>query len=165
MIKVGVFDIVENKTVYTFNAKYVKLHPDFSDNSRYVSFEIDLTKEIKGYYNNNGTIEFDESYITPSDPPEIVVQQVIINSINFGNQTIIDFATENVLMGITQVNKTKEVSDYLSDMTRYIQTGSLYEVINEINRLILAGIPVELSPFVTENRLNEFKQKIQEFLA
>ena len=95
------------------------------------------------------------------DQIKIIVQ----NAINFGSNLIIEFASENIAMGITQAGKTKKVSDYLANVTRYAQTGSLYEVINELDRLMLEGLPQELEPFVTEIRLNTFKQKIEEYLG
>lgn len=107
------------------------------------------------------TIISSHNFLTPSEEVKIVVS----SAIKFGTDLIIDFASENVLMGITQANKTKEVADYLSDLMRYAQTGSLYEVINEIDRLIAAGVPVELDPFITETRLNEFKSKVQNYLS
>jgi hypothetical protein len=92
------------------------------------------------------------------------VRQIVRNAINFGVDLIEVFATENILMGITQAGKTKAVSDYLSDVTRYAQTGSLYEVINEIDRLIALGIPLDLAPFVTVARMADFKQKVLNYL-
>jgi hypothetical protein len=77
---------------------------------------------------------------------------------------MVEFASENVMMGITQAGKTKEVANYLTDVARHIQTGSLYEVINEIDRLKIEGLPQDLSPFITETRLDRFKQKILDYL-
>lgn len=93
------------------------------------------------------------------------VQGLVENSMAFGLQLIADFATENVLMGITQANKTKEVADYLSDVMRYLQAGSLYEVINEINSLNTVGHPTTLAPFITTERMNQFKQRVVDFLT
>jgi len=98
-----------------------------------------------------------------ADPSE-TVRRIISNAMQFGNELMITFAAENVLMGITQLNKTKDVSDYLANVTRYIQTGSLHEVINEVNRLIANGLPEDLAPFITETRLLQFKQKILDYL-
>lgn len=102
---------------------------------------------------------------TTSPSPAEYVQSVITAAITFGNQLVISFAAENVLLGITQTNKTKEVSDYLANVLRYIQSGSLYEVINEINRLETEGLPSELSPFVTTSRLLSFKNKVEAYLG
>jgi predicted P-loop ATPase len=90
---------------------------------------------------------------------------VISEAMEFGRTLVVDFAAENVLMGITQAGKTKAVADYLSDVSRYTQTGSLYEVISEIDRLIQEGLPSDLEPFITESRLIAFKQKIIDYLT
>jgi hypothetical protein len=95
---------------------------------------------------------------------EQAVFQIVSNAIAFGNDLIVRFAAENVLMGVTQAGKTKAVADYLVDVMRYAQTGSLYEVINEVSRLQSLGVPSGLSPFVTEQRLEQFKQKIITYL-
>ena len=94
-----------------------------------------------------------------------LVRKIVSEAISFGSNLIIDFATENVLMGITQAGKTKEVADYLADVMRYAQSGSLYEVLAEVNRLQTAGLPAELAPFVTTDRMNEFKLKIEQYLG
>jgi hypothetical protein len=100
----------------------------------------------------------------PSSPNEWAIQ-IISGAINFANGLIIEFAGENVAMGITQAGKTKAVADYLADLMRYAQSGSLYEVVNEIDRLILAGLPVDLEPFITETRMLAFKQRILDYLT
>lgn len=92
------------------------------------------------------------------------VKSIVIDAKRFGDDLIITFATENILMGITQAGKTKAVSDYLADVTRYAQTGSLYEVVNEIDRLIALGIPSDLAPYVTTQRMTDFKQKVLGYL-
>lgn len=92
------------------------------------------------------------------------VMALILKARSFADGIVNLYAAENVLMGITQADKTKQVSDYLADVMRYAQSGSLYEVVNEIDRLIQAGIPVDMSPFVTEQRLEQFKQKIITYL-
>jgi len=94
-----------------------------------------------------------------------VVKYTVKAAIEFGNNLVVDFASENVLMGITQAGKTKEVADYLADLMRYAQTGSLYEVIAEIDRLIAAGLPTNLEPFITESRMNTFKQQVIDYLS
>lgn len=95
---------------------------------------------------------------------EIAVQRITA-AIEFGNKLVIEFAADNVALGITQAGKTKEVVDYCGNMLRYIQSGSLYEVIHEVDKLIAAGIPSGLAPFVTADKLEAFKQKIVDFLA
>lgn len=104
-----------------------------------------------------------ESGVTQEEAYE-QVKLIIEGAMRFGQQMMISYASENVLMGITQAGKTKAVADYLEGVIRYMQTGSLYEVMHEIDRLKSEGIPVELSPFVTEVRLEAFKNKILDYL-
>lgn len=115
---------------------------------------------------NQTEIDSIQSIINSHTPSLIpTYKKVIRNAIEFGNDLLEEFAAENILSGITQAGKTKDVADYLVDATRYLQTGSLYEVMNECDRLIAAGIPVGLSPFVTETKLNNFKTKIIGYLS
>lgn len=97
---------------------------------------------------------------------ELIKQQVdnkIRQALDFGQKLIIEYAAENVLLGITQQQKTREVLLYLQNLLLFLQTGSLYEAIKEIDNL-LQNIPSNLYPFVTEQRLQQCKQKILNFL-
>lgn len=163
-MKIGIFDINKNLTIYSFSAKTMREHIDYQG-VNFIYYEILENNDIKAYYNDNGVIVYNENYTPPTDPIELIVQKKIIEAINFGYNNTVAFATENVIMGITQAGKTKLVADYLIDVFRYCQTGSLYEVINEIDRLVLQGIPLELDPFVTQTRLEKFKQDIQDYLS
>lgn len=93
------------------------------------------------------------------------IKRIVTSAIIFGEKIMLQFVAENISFGITQAGKTKDVSDYLSNIQRYIQTGSLYEVISEIEFLIDEGLPSDLSPFITESRLNSFKGKITSYLG
>lgn len=95
--------------------------------------------------------------------PKKVSEKKVEAAMKFGQKLIIEFAGENVAMGITQAGKTKEVADYLEGVTRYLNTGSLYEVINEINRLKTKGLPDDLAPFISEERMNLFIERVQSF--
>jgi hypothetical protein len=94
-----------------------------------------------------------------------MVQNRIVKSMQFGQQILIEYTVQNVLEGITQSGKTKQVVEYCAKILMYIQSGSLVEVCNEVDRLIAAGIPGNLAPYITESKLLAFKAKIQAFLA
>lgn len=94
-----------------------------------------------------------------------VYERLVSDSIDFFNKLMINCAAQNVLDGITQAGKTKVVADYFADVMRYGQSGSLFEVINEINSKLSEGVPSELNPFVTEEKLINLRSKTLEFLG
>ena len=97
------------------------------------------------------------------------LREIISKSINdasvFGRAMILDAAVENVEMGITQAGKTREVANYCANVQRYLESGSLYAAVAEIDDLLAAGVPAELSPFITADRLNIYKTRINDYLA
>ena len=97
--------------------------------------------------------------------PLFVVRNVIQDARNFFDDLLNNFAAENVLLGITQAGKTRDVADYLRDVMYYGQSGSLYEVLGVINQLQQAGYPTDLEPFITEVRMTLFKSKIEGYLG
>lgn len=108
--------------------------------------------------------EQEESQPTAQEIQENI-QVVISKAMDFGKQLMVEFSAQNVLMGITQAGKTKEVLTFLADIKNAMDTGSLYTAIDEIDELISNGLPVELQPFITEQRLLDFKNKILSYLS
>lgn len=121
----------------------------------YSTEDIDI---VTNYWNNLNSHSFD---ITMDEYIDLKLNQAT----QFGLSLIKSAAKENMLMGITQAGKTRQVSNYLERMQTYLQSGSLYAAIDEINELIANGLPSELSPFITEVRLLSYKSKIQGFLS
>ena len=107
------------------------------------------------------TSEDYEAYIL-SISPSLKVQEVIENAIYYGGRLLVEFAAENVLLGITQAGKTSEVMDKLAFVNDAISTGSLYEAIYRIK-----AVPVEDydSTFITIGRLVLFVNKIEAYLG
>jgi hypothetical protein len=70
-----------------------------------------------------------------------------------------------VLAGITQANKTREVASYLANVQVLLNGGSLYGALEEIDSLLSGEIPSNISPFVTEQRLLDYKEIIEEYLG
>ena len=108
---------------------------------------------------------FDPIVSAHSGDPLLVYKSIVRNAINFFNEELVKFSAENIIMGITVLNKTKDVADYLQSVMRYGQSGSLYEVVHEVDTLIAAGIPGDLAPFVTDARLTALKNQILDYLA
>jgi len=98
------------------------------------------------------------------DPVDITlsVKSVFRKSI-IGVQDIVEqFATENVLMGITEAGKTKLISDTVAQVMYYCQTGALFEAVNALQAIELTE---PMAPFLTETRRTEYVQKFQALLA
>lgn len=93
------------------------------------------------------------------------LRAIVKNARAFFSEILNQYAAENIAMGITQAGKTKDVSDYLADVMRYGESGSLYEVISEVDALKAATVPADLAPFVTDARLDEVRAKIVEYLS
>lgn len=102
-----------------------------------------------------------ESITPPNASAQSQVQMIISNAINFGNKLIVEFATENVIMGITQDNMTKIVRQRMSEVINALQTGSLYDAINEAK-----AIPDTFKDgkYITNTRLLQFINKIETYL-
>lgn len=100
-----------------------------------------------------------------SIPVNEVIEKVIKDATAFGLKLADEFKVENVLMGITQAGKTGSVTTYLHWVSHYCSEGSLYEAINEIDKKLNAGIPADLAPFVTVERLTLFKAKLKAYLG
>lgn len=96
-----------------------------------------------------------------------IVEQKIADAQAFGMQVLIDFATENVLMGITQAGQTIPVNLYLHRLGHYIGTGSLYAAIDEMNTIIADTTTAKTSlyPFVSDARITTYKNRIQTYLG
>lgn len=113
----------------------------------------------------NAPIEFVsqiEAIIPPSKTQLEQVKIVIQNAMNFGNGLIMEFAAENVAMGITQDGMTGVVRRNCSQVIDCLLTGSLYDAIIE-----LRAIPEDKkdAKYLTNARLLIFINKIETYLG
>lgn len=97
----------------------------------------------------------------------IALDAILERARRFGSALIVQTAKENVLMGITQAGKTRLVADYCQKLTYYLQTGSMYAALEEINDLINDPNRASkgMAPFITTERLNAAKAQIMVFLG
>ena len=131
-----------------------------------LSYEkITIKGDVISIYTDDPKTSFDPIVSAHSGDPLLVYKSIVRNAINFFNEELVKFSAENIIMGITVLNKTKDVADYLQSVMRYGQSGSLYEVVHEVDTLIAAGIPGDLAPFVTDARLTALKNQILDYLA
>lgn len=91
-----------------------------------------------------------------------VVVSIITNAIIFGAALMTEFAAENVAMGITQEGMTGTVRKNMTEIINALQTGSLYDVIDEVR-----AIPAEKKDpkYITDARLLLFVNKIEDYLG
>lgn len=87
------------------------------------------------------------------------ISLIIGRSIEFGNELIREFTSENVQMGITASGQTNAVRKALAESWQAIQTGSLHDAIYELEQV------VRTSPFLTEARLRAFINRIKDYLG
>lgn len=106
------------------------------------------------------------TYITPTPTFSDIVDASLLNSVIFGAELIQAFKKANVMAGITVYNKTKPVSDYLHWMNHYLEQGSLYAAIQQIDIYLADSgrAALNLSPFVTDTILTKCKNDIQDYL-
>lgn len=93
---------------------------------------------------------------------EAALKQAVQSAISFGQQLLVDFAAENIQLGITQDGMTKTVRQNMAEVMSAISTGSLYDAIEEID-----AIPAEAKDdkYITDERLAAYKQRILDYLA
>lgn len=95
---------------------------------------------------------------------DIVKLTILEPAKRFGESVIAKFVAENILMGITQSGKTEAVGVVLRDVNYWLATGSLYSAYNAISAL-QQNLDPSLAPFVTEERLNTYKNEIYAYLV
>lgn len=90
------------------------------------------------------------------------VEKIVRAAMAFGNELIVEFSTENIMLGITQDGMTKQVRQTMSEVISALITGSLYDAIDEVD-----AIPESAKDgkYITDERLQQYKAKIQEYLG
>jgi hypothetical protein len=97
--------------------------------------------------------------------PVVKIEQFILEPAKkFGRDLINQFTSENIAMGITQAGKSKLIGLVLRDLVFWLESGSLYVTLEEVERL-KSSIDPAWSPFVTVDRLNLYKQKVMVYLG
>lgn len=97
-------------------------------------------------------------YLEPLDEK---IKKIITEAMEFGVELMTEYAANNVLAGYDKY-QVKEISRYLRDVQRYLQSGSLYVALDEIQSLT----PLEYNgvEIITQEQLDEFVQKIIDYL-
>lgn len=143
--------------------KYVITQTEYDEEGNAIIISTEFGSQVDAYqYATDYGIDFEaieqkEVEDLPSNTLLIVTAKIRAARAEF-IQLAAEVAAENVLMGITAAGKTKLIADTLSNVFLYGSTGSLYEVLNELERL---EITEEMAPFITADRVAQFKEKVQ----
>ena len=100
----------------------------------------------------------EDSNITEIDQ----IKKTVRSAISFGNKIIVEFAAENIQLGITQLGMTKSVRQTMAGVASALQTGSLYDAIDEVREIPDSK---KDGKFISNKRLLKYVNKIEEFLG
>ena len=98
------------------------------------------------------------------DPITNIESQILSPAVAFATKITSRFTAENIAMGVTQVGKTVVIGDALRALSFWLDNGSLYAAIGEIQN-IRAGIQDAWAPFITLARMKDFENQIRVYLG
>lgn len=100
-----------------------------------------------------------------SKPPDYLIQigaEKIAKAQAEFNKLVAQFAGANVVQQITSQGKTELIGDAVRDIMYWGQTGSLWEAYKAVEKI---KITPEMAPFLTEEKKQEFKNKLIQILS
>lgn len=95
---------------------------------------------------------------SPSPSIQVIVANAITSAQQFGNGLMVQFATENVLMGMTQ-DQMDEILSNLAEVMSALTSGSLKIAIIRINRLD------PNDPLLPASRIQQYRNQIEDYLG
>ena len=185
MAKYGCLNKNTNETDFSYVYHRMKALPAPYGVEPYVQYEV-LDGTVEDMYiwdEQSQSVIQDPNYTAPTPDYQVIGKRAVLNAIEFGKQFIVNFAGENVAMGITQAGKTGEVLAVMEEPVEYdsvnkpgikisvmgtLNSGSLYESLAVIDYHISKannGDYDSLAPFITAARLTEGKQSISDYLG
>jgi len=100
--------------------------------------------------------------ITPTLTETQIAENEVQACIDFFNQSMIQFAAQNILLGITEVSgATALISNTLATVQQYGQSGSLTAAIVALNAITVTS---EMSPFLTTAVIANLISQTEAFL-
>lgn len=95
-----------------------------------------------------------------ADKQQEALKSIVKKARQFGQDLMDEFATENILLGITQEGKTEEVLTKMSSIILSLQSGSLYVAIDQIKKF-----QGKDEKYLTDPRLLAFLNKIENYVG
>lgn len=162
---------------YKPQSQNVDKHPQMPDEYYFEKYEIDdslqeqfsslgyIVLSVENFNSAMSAIDLTSYNAAIAPTSAEIVAKIVENAANFGISISDEFKTENVMMGITQSGKTGVITKYLHWVEHFVEAGSLYEAIKEIDVKLTEGVPADYAPFITADRLTTFKNKIKTYLG
>lgn len=72
------------------------------------------------------------------------------------------FATENIVMGITQAGKTQLIADALQQVLLYGSSGSLWQAYAALSNVVITP---EMAPFLTADRIEYMRNVMIQIIS
>lgn len=106
------------------------------------------------------------SYNTPTAQEQMAILAKMYDDARvFGKSLIVQFALENIATGITQAGKTRIVADYCMKIQYYMDSGSLYAALEEVQAMIAdTSGRVNMQPWLSDEKLTIYKNKLKTYL-
>lgn len=101
----------------------------------------------------------------PVKSPTAMAADAALLARNFGRDLITTLQAENMAMGLAASGKMLDVIQFGFNLLMYLNIGALPAAISEIDRILAAGIPENLAPFMTTARMTANRAKIANFLG
>lgn len=165
-MKIGIFDISSGNLLSVYEAENPaqgSYGGAWGDPVLSAHVEIPDGMDSRACSLENGAVVEDEQLkadLTASDV-KTKVKQAVDAAVNFGSELMKDFATENILMGVTQDNKAGDLLTALAPIQPALTSGSLYELIKG-----LKAIPEDLrdQKYLTDARILGLVNKVETYL-
>ena len=103
-----------------------------------------------------------DAIVPAAQPTQEIVETSIRDAINFGQNVIIKFAAENVVLGVITANMTQTLRNNTLQVLNALQIGALYDAIAEI-RAIPEGNRDDT--FLTDARMLQVINDIETYLG
>lgn len=104
-------------------------------------------------------------YVAPVPTHEELLKAGLKAATVFGKDLAQQAVIDSLALGLAQAPNLLDVMAYTMSTQNFLMTGSLNAALADIDRKLLAGIPGNLSPFVTVELITARRDKIRAYLG
>lgn len=140
----------------TQDLKYAKIY-DLLESIQIIGNVIKVTaKRVLNFEENQKLHTVILNHYSPS-PTEQFVKQKVMSAMQFGQQLLIEIATENIMLGFTTNQVATMIAKY-GHIMGMLQSGSLYTAITALEAIVPDNM-------ITQLRKEKYIKKIKEYLG